>query len=95
MNLPLQSFIERSLYVIMLLIVGFNIFMTVQMQGLVNDHQEATVIARKASIERQSEMEGYIKCILLLRYDNPNLTQNSPRKEVEVALDKCAQSTAD
>lgn len=91
MKLLLQSLVERSLYVVMLLVVGFNIFIAFQVQTVIHANQESTLAARKANIARQSQMEGYIKCILLLRYDNPNLTPQSSREEVETALDKCAQ----
>lgn len=44
-----------------------------------------------ASQGRQIQTQSYIKCILLLRYDSPQLTPASPRQDVEAALDRCAE----
>lgn len=43
-----------------------------------------------AQNQRQQTIE-YIKCILLLSYDNPTLTPASPRAVAEAALDRCAK----
>lgn len=83
MRLPLQSIIERTLYVAMLLLAFFNIFTTVLLYNFISE-------GRELSIQRQVQTEAYIKCVLLLRYDNPELDVNSTREEVEMALDKCA-----
>lgn len=91
MKLLLQSLVERLLYIAMLLVVCFNIFIAIQVQKLISDGQKSTIVARQANIERQAQLEGYIKCVVLLHYDNPNLTPQSSREEVEAALDKCAQ----
>lgn len=36
--------------------------------------------------------QGYIKCILLLRYDHPELTNDSSKQDVSNALDECAMN---
>lgn len=89
MKLLLQSLVERALYIAMLLVVGFNIFIAFQVQRVVHDHQEITLSARKANIARQEELEDYIKCVLLIRYDVPP-EQLTTRNGAEVALDACA-----
>lgn len=40
----------------------------------------------------ENDTQGYIKCILLLKYDNPELSPNSTRQEVGSALDRCAKT---
>lgn len=37
----------------------------------------------------------YIKCIVLLRYDRPDIGITSSRHDVESALDDCAKSTTE
>jgi len=37
--------------------------------------------------------QAYIKCIVLLRYTHPDLTDKSTKQQVEAALDDCAQET--
>lgn len=47
----------------------------------------------RASRDFQTQnTQGYIKCIILLRYDRPDLSPTSSRQDVEMALDKCAVS---
>lgn len=81
--------------VILAALVVFNIFTVFRLQEIINQNQTSTLNARELNINRQAQMERYIKCILLLRYDNPELTAQSPREEVEMALDKCAQKVSE
>lgn len=39
----------------------------------------------------QQENQNYVKCLSLLRFDNPELGPQSTRDQVEVALDSCAK----
>lgn len=39
---------------------------------------------------RDIQTQGYIRCIVLLRYDYPTLNEKSPKADVEAALDNCA-----
>lgn len=48
---------------------------------------------RQANINRQNTTNEYIKCVLLLRYDHPEITPQSPRADVEQALDNCAKGS--
>lgn len=64
---------------------------TQQIQSIINNNQKSTLEARGANVQRQVELKNYIKCILLIRYDNPNLTATSPRADTELALDRCAK----
>lgn len=103
-----QSIPEVLTYVLLIFVLFLNIVglfisagnaskaktLAAQNQKFASDSQAQTVVARKQNIDRQNEIKGYIKCVLLLRYDNPNLGTNSPRADVEAALDKCALSTA-
>ena len=88
MKLLLQSLIERALYIAMLLLVIFNILVFIMLYNFVSD-------GRRGNIQRQAQMEGYIKCVVLLGYDNPNLGPQSTREEVVVALDRCARKVSD
>lgn len=83
MKLPLQSLVEKLLYVLLISVLGFNIYVAYQTQDVLHD-------GREANIHRQNETNAYIKCILLLRYDHPELNEKSTREEVVTALDKCA-----
>lgn len=51
-------------------------------------------IIRRSFIAQNQRLQtiGYIKCVLLLRYDSPGLNEKSPRQDVEGALDRCAES---
>lgn len=66
-----------------------------QTQTIINNNQAGTLEARKDSIQRSNESKGYIKCIFLLRYDRPDIGPDSPRQDVESALDNCAKSTTE
>lgn len=77
--------------VVLLGIVMFNIFTAIRLQNVIDRNQANAVEARKSNIARQDELKNYIKCIILLRYDNTNLGPDSPRKDVETALDRCAK----
>ncbi len=72
--------------------VGNQIDGNVQLlQEIINSNQRSALEARKANAVRQTEIKDYVKCIVLLRYDNPTLKADSPRTDVEAALDKCAK----
>lgn len=82
----------RIFQVIVLLgIVMFNIFTAIRLQNVIDRNQANAVEARKSNFARQNEIKSYIKCILLIRYDHPELTQTSPRSEVEQALEECSK----
>lgn len=74
-------------------LIIINTFGLFQIQKLIRDNQASTIEARKLSLARQDQIKGYIKCIILLRYDNPNLKPTSSKQEVEQALDRCADLT--
>lgn len=96
-----QDFIERVdrrdrlvriLEVTLLFVLAlFNIFAVIQLNRVINQNQADTVEARKQNIDRQEEIQGYIKCVLLIRYTAPpeDLTTQAG---TEKALDKCATS---
>lgn len=81
-----DKFTRGLAIVILLFVVAFNIY-TIQA------NKADTLKAREANTARQAEIKEYIRCIVLLRYDNPTLTAQSPREDVENALDKCANRT--
>lgn len=41
--------------------------------------------------KQTKDTQGYIKCIILLRYTHPELNPKSTQKQVEMALDDCAK----
>lgn len=88
-----QSIPEFLTYGLLVALLVLNVAGLFQIRNLITDNQANAVVARKQNIQRQEEIKGYIKCIILLRYDNPNLSPASPRADVEKALDKCAVST--
>lgn len=51
----------------------------------------STVQARIDNKERQDNLKRYIKCILLIRYDHPELNANSTKEQVSSALDDCSK----
>jgi hypothetical protein len=79
--------------VVLAILVGFNVFSAFSLQTLITANQKSAVIARKTNLAKQDSTQSYIKCIVLLRYDNPTLNQNSTKAETEKALDKCATIT--
>lgn len=77
-------------------VVGHKIDNNVQQtQTIINNNQAGTLQARKDNIQRQKDLNGYIKCLVLLRYDRPDITPASSRQDTESALDNCAKSTAE
>ncbi len=64
-----------------------------QTQTIINNNQAGALQARKDNIQRSDESKGYIKCLLLLKYDRPDITPASSRADTEAALDNCAKST--
>lgn len=77
--------IIRAIEVVILLVaVTFSIVSGVY-------YQQQSQKARSTNIARQDSLKNYIKCLSLLRFDSPELTQpNVTRQQVSAALDKCA-----
>lgn len=92
-----NSIAEALTYFLLLLVIIFNIIIIVT-------NRIETQKAREANIQRQEDLnvllkevknisksnQAYIKCLSLLRFDNPTLGPTSTREQVESALDKCA-----
>lgn len=76
------------------LLVIFSVFSSISLQSIISSNQSSAVQARNANLARQDAMQGYIKCIILLHYDNPTLNENSTRADVVKALDKCAKANS-
>lgn len=105
MILPIQSAIERGLYILLVFaFIGMGTGMYFQAQAnqklsnqnqflikQYNDGRIDTQKAREANKARQDSIIGYIKCLVLLPYDSPGLSNTSTRAEVVTALDKCAK----
>lgn len=72
----------------------FNVVAVFRIQHVINQNQQGAIQARKTNFQLQQQNQAYIKCIILIRYDNVGLTQDSPRADVEKALDRCASNTA-
>lgn len=85
-----KAWVEALQYILIIAVLVVNIIGIVKIQTVINDNQAQTIAARQTNLQHQQEIKDYIKCIVLLRYDNPTLTVNSTRSETEVALDKCA-----
>lgn len=69
----------RTVIIVVFLISNFVLSIFIVNRSFVAQHQ------RLQTIE-------YIKCVVLLSKDNPTLTKDSPKKDVEAALDRCAKS---
>ena len=74
---------------ILLALVLFNVFVASRLQQVIDENQRDTIEARKANIARQAETKDYIKCIVLIRFDNAPEALTT-REGVETALDVCA-----
>lgn len=72
--------------------VGYKVDSNVQdTKTIIENAQQSTLEAREANIERQEDLKSYVKCIVLLRYNYPDLNETSPKSDVETALDSCAE----
>ncbi len=88
-----DRYLRSIVSVVLVLVVAFNILNVIRLQQVFRQNEAAAVAAREANRNRQNEIKAYIRCVILLRYDNPNLTPQSPRQDVETALDKCAANS--
>lgn len=70
----------------------FNVFTAVRLQQVISQNQANTLEARQQNIQRQNQLQGYIKCILLLRY-NATPESLATLEGAEAALDACAKSS--
>lgn len=75
---------------VLALAVAFNMFSAFHLLGEVDRFRQETLIAREANIERQEKIQDYIKCVVLLRFYEPPITEDSIEQEVRDALDSCA-----
>lgn len=72
-------------------IVGFNIFLGLRLQQVIDQNNQATVEARQQNIARQGDLKNYIKCLSLIRFNEPPVDLTS-KQAVSAALDQCAKS---
>lgn len=70
----------------------FNVYAAISLEYQTVQNQKATVAARQANVDRQTALQGYIKCVLLIRYDNP-ASMLTTKEQVSKALDTCAASS--
>lgn len=75
---------------LLLIVTVFNVFTAVRLQYIIDKNQEDTLQARDANVDRQEELQGYIKCVLLLRFDTTP-EQFATREGASKALDDCAK----
>lgn len=76
---------------ILILATSFNMLSGWLLQNLIKQNRQETIKARQTNFERQDQIQAYIKCIVLLRYDHPELKPDSPRQDVNKALDDCSK----
>lgn len=100
-----QSLPEALTYGLLILMLMFNVaglfisaqnanqakIIAAQNQRFAEASQRQTIDARKANVQRQNEIKDYIKCLALLRFEEPPITVNSNKQETVAALDKCAR----
>lgn len=74
-------------------IVGRKIDTNVQnTQQIIQSNQRSALEARKLNLQRQEDLKGYIKCILLAHFDHPELASpDATKQQVSDALDRCAK----
>lgn len=84
----------RIIEVFMLLvIVLFNVFFGLRLQSVINKNNQTATDSRKTNAQRQNEIQDYIKCVVLIRFDDPPLPATATREETSKALDECAKKT--
>ncbi len=76
---------------VLLAVVLFNVFLGLRLQQVIDENNRATVEARMANIERQGELKDYVKCVILIGFDNTP-EQLATREGTEAALIKCADA---
>lgn len=82
--------VQRSVEVFVLIcVVVFNLFIGLRLQQVIDQNNQATVTARQQNIDRQNDLKDYIKCILLVRFNQPPVDATS-KAAVSKALDECA-----
>lgn len=99
---PAQAFIEkidrrdrlvRAIEVsLLMLLTIFSLFSILRLQQIVHQND---VAATQRSVQAQNdrdELKGYIRCILLIRYDAPP-EQLTSREGVAKTLDGCAEQS--
>lgn len=72
-------------------VVGFNVFLGLRLQQVIDQNNQATVTARQQNIDRQNDLKDYIKCLSLVRFNQPPVDVTS-KAAVSKALDDCAAS---
>lgn len=70
-------------------VVGFNIFLGLRLQQVIDQNNQATVDARQQNIARQNDLKNYVKCVSLVRFNQPPVDLTS-KNAVSKALDECA-----
>lgn len=96
---PAQSFIKkidrrdklvRIIEIVFLVIaISFTIFGLIRIQQLISLSQQETLQRSEKAAQERGETKQYIRCILLIRFDNPPETLTT-REGVAKALDNCA-----
>jgi hypothetical protein len=93
----MQSTVERLLYILLLVVFLWGAFFTFRVAQIgqqLKDQADAirtTQATNKAdNILRQNNLEDYVKCLSLIRFDVPE-KQLTTREGVSLALDKCAR----
>lgn len=76
--------------IILPIVIATNIWGLYSLKHYISENQAEVVIARQQNKDRQDNIINYARCIVLLRFDNPNLGPSSTKPEVSAALDKCA-----
>ena len=76
---------------VLLLVVAFNVFVGLRLQQVIDQNNQSTVDARKANVARQNDLKNYIKCLSLIKFNEPPIDLTS-KSAVSEALDVCAVS---
>lgn len=71
--------------------VIINLFVLLRLQQVIDQNNRATIEARQQNIERQNDQKNYIKCVLLIRFNEPPVDLTT-KSSVSKALDQCAQT---
>lgn len=74
---------------ILMAVVVLNIFIGLRIQTVIDSNNKATVQARQDNVERTTQSQQYIKCIVLLRFNTTPMALQT-KAGVEKALDACA-----
>lgn len=78
---------------ILLFVVAFNIFLGLRIQSVIDQNQRDAKARSEAAQQDRNEQKDYIKCVLLIKFDDPPADLTT-KVGTSKALDACAKQSA-